>query len=327
MRIGNLALINNVFLAPMAGVTDLAFRTIAHESGAGLCYTEMISAAGLTRKQSDRYLSSSQDDKPLGVQIFGAEPEILSEAVRIVTDTGADLIDINMGCPVKKVVKSGAGAALMKNPLKVAEIAKIARKATDRPLTAKLRSGWCRDSVNVVQIAKILEDCGADGVTVHPRTASQGFQGKADWNLIRDVKKAVSIPVIASGDLWTPGDARRLFDLTECDGIMIARGSLGNPWIFEAIACYLSKGSHVNFISAPRRINVIRRHFELSLALYGENSGIRNFRKHLLWYTKGLAGGSQFRREASSKRSKEEILALVEHFFNSSKAPYTGCTG
>ncbi len=319
MRIGTLKLRHNVFLAPMAGITDLAFRTVAHRFGAALCFTEMISAVGLARQsaRTRRYLASSPEDRPLGAQLFGADPHILAEAARIATDEKADLIDINMGCPVKKVVKSGAGAAMMKDPAKVSLAVALVRRATDLPVTVKLRAGWRRDSVNVVDIARIAEDSGADSVTVHPRTASQGFQGCADWKLIEEVKRAVSIPVIASGDLWTPEDARKVLDSTGCDGVMVARGSLGNPWIFEAIQAYLNRGIHPPPPRPALREATIIAHLEMSIALYGETAGVRSFRKHLLWYTKGLPGGAQFRNAATMIKDLETLLDLLHSFLHS----------
>src|SRR5512136_3034702 len=212
MKIGNITLKNRVFLAPMAGITNLPFRTVAREFGCGLAFTEMISANGLVKKtnKSYRYLISAPYDKPLGVQIFGSDPNVLSEAAQIVTDFGADLLDINMGCPVRKVVKTGAGAALLKEPDRVRNILQAIRKSTSLPLTVKLRSGWHRGEIRVNEIARIAEDCGVDAVILHPRTADQGYSGAADWSIIREVKKKSHIAVIGSGDIRSPEDARRM---------------------------------------------------------------------------------------------------------------------
>ena len=244
MKIGTLSLKNNLVLAPMAGVTDLAFRLITRPFGAGLCFTEMVSSNGLVRKtaRTYRYLDSSPDDRPLGVQIFGADPDILAEAAAFVTKEGASLIDINAGCPVKKVLKTGAGAALMRDPVRFIGIVTKVRSATHLPLTVKIRAGWGPGEINAVAIARSAQDCGADAVTVHPRTVKQGFGGTADWELIGRVKEMVDIPVIGSGDIRRGEDARRMQAQTGCDGIMVGRGALGNPWIFRDIQGVLSDG-------------------------------------------------------------------------------------
>jgi len=320
--IGNLNLKNNVFLAPMAGITNLPFRILVREFGCALAFTEMISANGLVRRtdKSYRFLESSLNDKPLGVQIFGSDPAVLSEAAQIVSDYGADLLDINMGCPVKKVVKTGAGAALLKNPRQVRLILHAVRKATSLPLTVKIRSGWHRGDMQALEIARIAEDCGINAVIVHPRTADQGFSGIADWNVIEMVKKNLYIPVIGSGDIRSPGDAHRMITTTGCDSVMVGRGALGNPWIFRGIVSLIEGIEGQNGFLPPllsERERVIKYHMEMEVSYLGESLGIRNFRKHLLWYTKGMRGGSLFREMVGKIYDKNTVLRELHHFFYS----------
>ncbi|MEA1970979.1 MAG: tRNA dihydrouridine synthase DusB [Thermodesulfobacteriota bacterium] len=317
MNIGSLSLRNNIFLAPMAGITDLPFRVLARTFGSSLCFTEMVSANGLVRRthKSYEYLKSSPDDSPLGVQIFGSDPEILREAAGIVTELGADLIDINAGCPVKKVLKTGAGAALMRDPAKFAAIVKSVRGATHLPLTVKIRSGWGHDELNAIEIAGIAEDCGVDALSLHPRTVRQGFSGIADWNLIGLAKKNIGIPVIGSGDISKPEDALEMIEETGCDGVMVGRCALGSPWIFKAITAFMSNGTVPPPPSSIEREAVILRHLEMNIRLYGKKMGVKNFRKHLLWYTKGLKGGSKFRKDAVLINEMNELLEMVHEYW------------
>lgn len=317
MKIGELTLQNNICLAPMAGITDLVFRTIARKFGCALCFTEMVSSNGLVRytKRSYRYMETSSDDRPLGVQIFGSDPGILSSAAEIVSQSGADLIDINMGCPVKKVIKTGAGAALMKDPSKIAAIVREVRKVTSLPLTIKIRSGWRKSGINAVEIASIAEDCGVDAVIIHPRTVEQGFSGCADWNLISEVKQRVGVPVIGSGDVRSPRDALRMLDMSGCDGVMVGRAALGNPWIFRDIADYISTRDITSPATLKEREDVIREHLRMSVNYFGKEIGVKNFRKHLLWYTKGLKGGAPFRQKAVYMNQGNDLLAAVHEYF------------
>jgi tRNA-dihydrouridine synthase B len=318
VKIGNLTLKNNVFLAPMAGITNLPFRTLVREFGCGLAFTEMISANGLVRntKRSYRYLLSSPADKPLGVQIFGADPGVLREAVQMAADTGADLIDINMGCPVRKVVKTGAGAALLKEPERVRRILQTVRRATSLPLTIKLRSGWHRGEVKALEIASIAQDCGVDAVIIHPRTADQGYSGAADWSVIEEVKEKLHTSVIGSGDIRTPEDAYRMIKTTGCDGIMVGRAALGNPWLFAEIIRHLEGLESSMSPSSAEREKLIRRHMDMEINYSGACLGLRNFRKHLLWYTKGIRGGSLFREVVGRIHDKNDILDAVHRFFH-----------
>ena len=319
MNIGTLSLASPIFLAPMAGVTDLPFRLLARAFGAGLCFTEMVSANGLVRRtgRSYEYLESSPGDRPLGVQLFGSDPDILGEAAAIVTDLGADLIDINAGCPVKKVLKTGAGGVLMRDPARFATVVRVVREATHLPLTVKIRAGWGPGEINASEIAEIAMACGADALTLHPRTVRQGFGGTANWNLIGRVKKRVAIPVIGSGDVRRAEDARAMLEQTGCDGVMVGRGALGNPWIFRDIKSFLSDGVIPPPPAPAEREDILRRHLEMQIRRCGESAGVKSFRKHLLWYTKGLRGGSGFRRATVSVEGIDELLAMLHTYLHS----------
>lgn len=316
MNIGRLRLKNAICLAPMAGITDLPFRTIVREFGCGLAFTEMVSANGLVRGMGKtcRYLDSSLADRPLGVQLFGSDPETLAEAVRMTVERGADLVDMNMGCPVKKVIKTGSGAALMRDPQRVAVILQAMRKATDLPLTLKIRAGWRHHEVNALTIGRIAEECGMDAVILHPRTVDQGFGGEADWGLIAALKAQLRIPVIGSGDVRRPEDATRMFRETGCDGVMVGRGVLGNPWLARNILHHLS-GEVVSVPSLADRMEIIRRHLKMAVEYYGEKVGTRDFRKHLLWYTKGLRGGAQFRQAAGRITDRASAWQVLQDYF------------
>ena len=265
MHIGNLTLENNIFLAPMAGITDSAFRFLARQMGAGLVFTEMISSEGLIRDhlRTRNLIFHSPEEKPLGVQIFGKNPETLAKAAQIAVLMGADLIDINFGCPAHKVVKKGGGSSLLRQPKVVAEIVKAVREAAEIPLTVKIRSGWDDDSINAVEIAHMVQELGVDAITIHPRTQKQGFSGKADWELIKKVKQEIKIPLIGNGDIRTPEDSWRMLNITGCDAVMVGRGALGNPWIFREILYFLSHGHKSNPPPLEEKISLIRFHFEL----------------------------------------------------------------
>ena len=308
---------NGAFLAPLAGISNLPFRLIARSQGCALAYTEMISANGLVRKTAKtfEYLETCAKDRPLGAQVFGADPEIVAEASRIIANSGADLIDINMGCPVKKVIKTGSGVILMKDPNRVARIIDSVKKAVQIPVTVKIRSGWSGGSINAVEIARIAEDSGVDAITIHARTADQGYSGKADWKVIAEVKKAVNIPVIGNGDIWHPQDAVRMLRETSCDAVMVGRGALGNPWIFKGIiqAC---SGQTENYLpSLDQRQKMIKNHWEMETQFLGDKLADKRFRKHLLWYTKGLEGASRFRQLAGKLKDGEAIQNELNEYF------------
>lgn len=306
-----------VLLAPLAGITNLPFRLIAREFGCGLCFTEMISANGLIREsaKTNEYLKTCSEDKPLGVQLFGADAHIMAQAAAIAAEQHPDLIDINMGCPVRKVVKTGSGAMLMKNPILAGRIIAAVIKAVNVPVTVKIRSGWSRNSLNAVEIAKIAEDAGADAIIIHGRTADQGFSGHADWGVIAQVKNAVKVPVIGNGDIWQPEDALKMRDQTSCDAVMLGRGVLGNPWIFQGIN-QLSSGIPANcHPSLSERYAIIKKHWEMETNFYNTRIANRSFHKHLLWYTKGLPGSGRFREAVGKITDNTRMFAVLDRYF------------
>jgi len=307
------------FLAPLAGISNLPFRLIARSLGCALAYTEMISANGLVRETAKtfEYLKTCADDHPLGAQVFGADPEIVAQASRIIANSGADLIDINMGCPVKKVIKTGSGAILMKDPDLVARIVTSVKKAVSIPITVKIRSGWRGGSINAVEIARIAEDSGADAITIHARTADQGYSGKADWRIIAKVKKAVKIPVIGNGDVRHPQDAVRMQKETSCDAVMVGRGALGNPWIFDGIVQAFSGQATYYQPSLNERREMIENHWKMEAKFLGPRLAGKSFRKHILWYTKGLDNSSRFRELAGKLKDDEGILDELNEYFRS----------
>jgi len=306
MKLGNLQLKNNLFLAPMAGITDFPFRELAREHGCGLTFTEMVSAEGLLRK-GKTFLKIGNNEHPIAVQLFGSNSATLAEAAVMAQEMGADAIDLNMGCPAKQVVKTGAGVDLMRFPEKVKEILLGMRKRITCPLTIKIRSGWNETQINAVEVARLAEDCGVDAITVHPRTKEQAFRGKADWNVITEVKKVVRISVIGNGDVTASSLIRKMFDETGCDGVMIGRGALGNPWIFSM----RSPGS------PEERRQMIYHHFSLIQNHYGEGNAAHQIRKYLYWYTKGLPNCTVFHSKLSSLKRTETLFEAIHLYFES----------
>jgi len=306
-------------LAPLAGVTNLPFRLVARRLGCSLCFTEMISANGLIREsaQTLEYLKTSPEDRPLGVQLFGADPRVMARAAAMIAGQNPALIDINMGCPVKKVIKTGSGAVLMKDPLLAGRIIANVVQAAKLPVTVKIRSGWSPGSINAVEIAKIAEDSGAAAIIVHGRTADQGFSGSADWDIIGRVKSAVCIPVVGNGDIREPGDALRMLAQTGCDAVMVGRGALGNPWIFQGIRQLLAGEKDYRHPSWSDRQDVMKQHWEDEALYYGRPFAERSFRKHLLWYTKGLAGSARLRERLGKMTDSDAMRLEVERFFRS----------
>ncbi|HEY6871254.1 MAG TPA: tRNA dihydrouridine synthase DusB [Geobacteraceae bacterium] len=315
LTIGPLTLPNNLLLAPMAGITNLPARLLAREEGASLCFTEMVSVNGLTRdgQKSFDLLQSVPADRPLGIQLFGDDPELLAEGARLAKGYG-ELIDINMGCPVRKVVNSGAGSALLREPDRVRAIVRAVRAATTLPLTIKIRTGWEAESANFLEIGRIAEEEGADAVTLHPRSRAQMFEGKADWSLISALKEALSIPVLGSGDLFSAADVVEMLRRTGCDGVMIARGALGNPWIFREALETLA-GREPRLPTPAERGETALRHLELFIATFGERVAMREMRKHLCWYARGVAGAAQFRALVNRLQEKGELVRALHEFF------------
>lgn len=311
LTIANRTLSHNLLLAPLAGVTNHVFRLICREQGASLAFTEMVSVNGMVREglKTLALLASSAADRPLGVQLFGDDPALLAQAAGMVADQ-ADLLDINMGCPVRKVVGTGAGSALLKDTARIAAIIRAVRRAVTIPLTIKIRSGWqCGDST-WLEVGRIAEAEGCDAITLHPRSRSQMFSGQADWDQIAQLKKMVGIPVIGSGDLFTPQDCRRMLAETGCDGLMVARGALGNPWIFRQ-ARELLEGKELVPVSAAERAATAQRHLELCISELGEAVASREMKKHLGWYLHGIAGAATLRRQVHAARSSAELQAVL----------------
>jgi nifR3 family TIM-barrel protein len=312
MQIGSITLDNPLILAPLAGISNLPFRLLAKKEGCGLVCSEMISSNGLVRnsKKTLKMLDSTPDEKPLAVQIFGADPAIMADAAAVVAASGADIVDINFGCAVKKVIKTGAGAALMRSPKSAETLLRAVRKAVRIPLTIKIRSGWEKSGAQAAQIAEIAESCGVNAITVHPRTATQGFRGQADWAIISDVKKAVAIPVIGNGDIMMPQDALRMHTMTGCDGMMIGRAAIGNPWIFSQSLAYL-RGANISPVQLDRRFEVMRHYVEASVKYIGEKQACRIMRSRLGWFVKGLRSSSRFRESIKHLSSEQEALELI----------------
>jgi tRNA-dihydrouridine synthase B len=316
LKIGSVELGQGLILAPMAGITDLSFRRIAKSMGADLVTSEMVSAEGIVRQSGSTklLLKSHPEEKPLAVQLFGSNPSVMGEAARIVAAEGADIIDLNMGCPVPRVLRQGAGAELIRQPTKVKQIVEAVRRAVTVPVTVKTRSGWSKSQINILEVARAAEDGGAAAITIHPRTAKQGFSGKADWHLIAEVKQAVTIPLIGNGDVTRPEQVGEMRQLTGCNGVMIGRGAMGNPWIFKQ-AKQLAQGEDVVNPSVRERFEVMGHHLELykeSLSGWQSLSGIRS---RLMWYSKGLRGSARLRAALSGCQDLETMIKICEDYF------------
>lgn len=314
LTIGGITLKNNLILAPMAGVTDLPFRLLCSEMGAGLAGMEMVSAKAIMygNKNTEGLLAIHPREGPVSLQLFGSDPKIVSEMAKRIEERPFAILDINMGCPVPKIVNNGEGSALMQEPKLAGEIIAATVKAIKKPVTVKIRKGFDGDHVNAVELAKIAEDAGAAAVAVHGRTREQFYSGKADWEIIAEVKRAVSIPVIGNGDVTDGESARRILSETGCDGVMIGRAARGNPWLFGQIAACLEGEQILPVPSMEEKKKTILRHAALQMEIKGEYTGVREMRKHLSWYTAGLPGSARLRGNVNQAESFEEIERLVE---------------
>lgn len=314
LKIGGVTLKNNVILAPMAGVTDLPYRVLCSRQGAGLVCMEMVSAKAVLykNKNTKELLMVDPGEHPVSLQLFGSDPQILSSIAGELEEGPFDIFDLNMGCPVPKIVKNQEGSALMKNPKLAEEILTAMVKTIKKPVTVKIRKGFDDSRVNAVEIAKIAEGCGVSAITVHGRTREQYYSGKADWDIIRQVKEAVSIPVIGNGDVFSPEDAMGLIKKTGCDGIMVARGARGNPWIFREITEYLETGKKPGRPSKKEVKEMILLHGQMMMEFKGEMAGMREMRKHVAWYTAGYPNSAALRKDINTVSSMEELAALIE---------------
>lgn len=321
--IGKVELSNPYILAPMAGVTDLPFRLLCKEQGAGLLCMEMVSAKAIQYKNrnTEGLLRIHPDEYPVSLQLFGSDPDVLSEAARQIEELPFEILDINMGCPVPKIVKNGEGSALMKNPKLVYEIVSKTVKAIKKPVTVKIRKGFDDTCINAVEIARMIEEAGASAVTVHGRTREQYYSGKADWDMIRQVKESVSIPVIANGDVISGESAIAIQKETGCDGVMIGRGAQGNPWIFSELLEYEKSGTLPMRPSVVQIRQTMLRHARLQMEYKGDYIGIREMRKHVAWYTTGMKHSAKLRSEINQVESYEELETLLDYRLKDSGQP------
>ena len=319
MKIGNVELSNNVFLAPMAGVTDLPFRLICRQMGAGLVFSEMVSAKGLFygSENTKKLIEINEEERPAAIQLFGSDPQILADMAKSIEDLNFDIIDINMGCPAPKIVRNGEGSALMDNPKLIGEIVKAVVESQKKPVTVKIRKGF--SSHNAIEVAKIAEENGASALSIHGRTRGQYYSGTADWDIIKEVKKNLTIPVIGNGDIISPETAEKMIDYTGCDGIMIGRAAEGNPWIFKRTAHYFKTGEILPLPTPEEKFEIMKKHMKMLVDFKGEFIGIREMRKHIAWYTKGLKDSSELRVKVNKTESYDELLNLISDYFNSLK--------
>jgi tRNA-dihydrouridine synthase B len=316
MQIKTINLNNPVILAPMAGITDRPFRDLVKNFGCGLVYTEMISAKALTYKnvRTKAMVDIKEEKGPVSVQMFGSEPEVMAEAALILQEIGAEIIDINMGCPVPKVVKNCEGSALMRDLERASQIISSVVKKVTLPVTVKIRKGWDDSNINAVEFARMAEDNGVSAIAVHGRTRAQFYSGKADWDIIYQVKNAVKIPVIGNGDIWTPQDAKEMIEKTGCDGVMIGRGVLGNPWLIKHSVHFLEKGILLPLPTPKEKIEMAIYHMKAVVDLKGERVGIKEMRKHIAWYLKGMKDAARMREKVNKLNTEKEVTEMLQTY-------------